>query len=543
MPAFYLVAARELITRQEKAIPLENAPEPASTIHTALPRAPQSLLDYLESVRREFVDLWVRRATELGPHYQRRSRMELQATIGQSYQANLTAMAQGDPEVLDMFVAFITRLRLEAGFPLSEVQRAFDLFRVLLTPRIMDTLDPADAAQALAAVNACVSYQIHSFSDRFQHMHEAAICNHARDLEQEVAARSRDLAASRLRYKTLVEEINDGYFMVQGMRITFANHAFCAMHAASADQMLSTNFLRLVARPDRRKVAKSYRDLLAGRLRPKALEYQRLGLNGEQAATEIKARMVDLGRGPVLIGICRDISYRVAMELKIREHQRMAYVGQLTASLSHELRNPLSTIKMNLQMLERRPALAGPDRERLGLAVGEVTRLEGILRQLLDVAKPLVPDFQPVKVNRLVSDCLALLAPQLAERGLKLRRVLEPGLGRLNLDPGMVEQALINLLLNAMDAAGRGGHITVTSSRLPQAQGPGCTLSVRDNGPGLTPEDMDRIFTPFFTRKGQGTGLGLTNVARIAKAHNGAIKVESRPGQGAKFILELPAHP
>ena len=522
---------------------MDYAPAQADASRTALPRAPQSLVDYLEQARPEFVALWVRRATELGPHYQRRTQMELQATIGQSYDANRTAMIQGEPEVLDMFVAFITRLRLEAGFPLSEVQRAFDLYRVILTPRILEALDPADAPAALAAVNACVSYQIHSFSDRFQHMHEAAICNHARDLEQEVAARSRDLAASRLRYKTLVEEINDGYFMVQGMRITFANHAFCAMHAASPEQVLSANFLRLVARPDRRKVAKSYRDLLAGRPRPKALEYDRLGLDGAQGTTEIKARMVDLGHGPVLIGICRDISYRKAMELKIREHQRMAYVGQLTASLSHELRNPLSTIKMNLQMLERRPALDGPDRERLGLAVGEVTRLEGILRQLLDVAKPLVPDFQPVQVNQLVSDCLALLAPQLAERGLKVRRLLDTGLGILSLDPGMVEQALINLLLNAMDAAGRGGHITVASRRLAPPQGPGCALSVRDNGMGLTPEEMDKIFTPFFTRKGQGTGLGLTNVARIARAHQGAVKVTSRPGQGAKFILELPAHP
>jgi PAS domain S-box-containing protein len=420
------------------------------------------------------------------------------------------------------------------------VQKAFDLYRVLLTPRVLAVLPPRQAARSLAAINACVSYQIHSFSDRFQSMHELAIRRHAQNLEQEVELRNQELAASRKRYKSLVEEINDGYFVVRGLRIEFVNRSFCAMHAGQPDQLLGRHFLNLVARPDRPRVTRSWRDLMTGRPQPKALEYQRQGLNGLGGATEVRARVVDLGQGPVLIGICRDISQRVAMELRVRENQRMADLGQLTASLSHELRNPLATIKMNLQLLQRRTEISPPDQERLGLAVGEMTRLEGILRQLLDAAKPLTPECEPVEVNHLVADCLKLLQPQLSERGQRIRRRLDPGLGRVSLDRGMLEQALINLLLNAMDAAGPGGHITVSSQPLPGEVATGCLLAVRDNGPGLDPAEQEKVFTPFFTRKGHGTGLGLTNLARIAKAHGGAVKVRSRPGRGAKFILEIP---
>ena len=132
------------------------------------------------------------------------------------------------------------------------------------------------------------------------------------------------LRKSERRYKTLVEEINDGYFVVQDQRITFANQAFCRMHGTSIDNVLGRSFLSFVSPECRRGLLDAYWGVLAGRPAEGHIQYSRIGALPEHSATEVKARAADLGEGPVLIGICRDISERVAMESKIREHERMA---------------------------------------------------------------------------------------------------------------------------------------------------------------------------------------------------------------------------
>ncbi len=518
-------------------------PPPVTEALARLPRAPAACIRWLDEFRDDIVSEWVDRVARLSPHYRARSTEELSMTISQSFQANRLAMESGSTAPLDSFVEFITRLRLEAGFSLSEVQEAFDLFRVILLPRIMACPPLFAPLPALESLSAVVSYQIHRFSDKFQHRHEEAIRRHAENLKKEVALRSRELAASERQHKTLVEEINDGYVAVQDMRVALANRAFCEMHQATWRQTVSQPFLDFVAPDDRDRVLRVFRQTLAGGPASPVLEYLRIDQQGQRGVTEIRARAVDLGQGPVIIGICRDITERVEMERKVRESEHLAYVGHLAASLSHELRNPLSIIKVNLQVLSRQDYLPSVDRQRLEMAVTEVSRLEGILRQLLDVAKPLALNPAPHDPTAVVQGCLDLLRPKLAERGIRLRRLLEPDLGELMLDQGKLEQALFNLLLNAMDAVADGGYITVRSRESQTPDGPAWELSVRDNGAGMSPEDLAQIFTPFFTKKVYGTGLGLTNVKRIAEAHGGGVAVESTPGKGSRFSLILPRHP
>ena len=350
-------------------------------------RAPAQFLKLLKQNRFEIIDKWVTMAIELGPNYSRRTTPEMHNTINRSFQANLEALATGSSKSVDEFVAFITVLRLEAGFPLSEVQKAFDLYRVILFSDYFADHWAPWAPRALTAVNYWVSYQIHKFSDEFQSLHERRLRRYARDLERKVAEDRRELASSERRYKTLVEEINDGYFSVSGGRIAFANQAFLLMHQATPEQVLSQPFLHFVAPRDRQRMERIYRSTLAGRPMSSAIEYMRLDMAGAERPTEIRAKLVDLGEGQLLIGICQDITSRLKMEQKVREHEHLAYVGHLAASLSHEIRNPLSTINLNLQALCRKPYFQEVDRERLAMASSEVVRLEGILRQLLDLAQ------------------------------------------------------------------------------------------------------------------------------------------------------------
>ncbi len=181
-------------------------------------RVPSGFISWLRINREEIIEEWISRARALSHHYGASSQKELQGTIGKSFEANLRSLEEGSAEPLIEFVDFITELRLRAGFLLSVVQKAFDLYRIILTARMPSYTISGEGLKIIEAVNSCVSYQIHRFSDQFQLMHEEAIRRHAENLEALVKERTADLAASEQRYKTLVEEINDGYFVLQDER-------------------------------------------------------------------------------------------------------------------------------------------------------------------------------------------------------------------------------------------------------------------------------------------------------------------------------------
>jgi len=501
---------------------------------------PAALVEWLREHRQEFLEEWAERLSVLSISYRQRSRSELAETVADAYDANWDVLDGCRLERIDNFINFITELRLKAGFPLCDVQRSFELFRSILVRRLTEQGLMELLAQSMEAVNACLAYTIHRFSDHFQRMHERTLRTYAENLEREIGLRTAELAESERRYKTLVEEIIDGYFVVQNQLIVFANQAFCRMHGTAMEDVLGRPFLAFVAPECRKNLLGAYLGVIEGRPEQGQIHYTRLGVPADQAATEVKARVVDLGDGPVIIGICRDISERVAMESKIREHERLAYVGHLSASLSHEIRNPLSSIKMNLQILARKLDLGGYDLRRLEITVHEVSRLESILCQLLDVARPLTITRSPVNLSTLANGCVELLEAKAQAKEIRIIRRYSQSLPVAQLDGSKLEQALINLLLNAIDATPEGGRITVWTKATVAGKDRFLELGVRDSGTGIDAEQMSHLFTPFYTGKPQGSGLGLSNVKRIVDAHSGEIGVRSRKGRGATFVVRLP---
>jgi len=506
----------------------------------ATSRYHREFVQWLKDHRDDIIDQWADGLSTLSPAYRRRLTSELFMTATMAFESNLQVLETGQGELLEQFINFITHKRLEAGFPLSDVQKAFELFRIIVIKDLQAQERSTLLAESIGRLNDLLAFTIHRFSDFFQHMAERAIRRHAKNLERKVQVRTAELAESERRYKTLVNEINDGYLIVQGERVVFANQAFVRMHQDLRGEVVGRPFSDFVTPDGRVGVMESLRGALVRPSPGGHLEYTRAGCPPEESPTELKYRIVDLGQGPVMIGICRDISQRVAMEAKIREHEKMAYMGHIAASLSHEIRNPLATCTLNMMILNDRLRLDGFDRRRLEITVRELTRLEAILRQLLDMARPLSIMMAPVSLAEVARECVDLLAAKSNEAGVVIRQRHPEPLPLVQADFGKMEQALLNLMLNALEELPPGGRIVIWT-RARSVDGKRVVeLGVHDNGTGIDPKRKKELFTPFYTNKTRGTGLGLSNVQRIMEAHDGDVALKGRAGVGATFILRLP---
>ena len=493
--------------------------------------------------RQDIIDEWVQRLqSQTGSKYGERPIEELIDTVTRAYDGNCGVLLYGDYSYIDNFIDKITRLRLDAGFSLSHVQMAFELFREIVIPMFFKSFPPDQFLDATVRVNQCLAYTIHQFSDYFQTVHEKLIREHNLQLKREVKRRTAELAESERKYKTLVEEINDGYVVVREQKIVFANPAFARIHGWSMDAVIGAKFYDFVAPESRDKIISVYnRSMIVGKnVAPKAFEYMRLTIDGKTYPTEILARITQYDNHLSTIAICRDITERVRMEKKVREAERMATIGQITTSLSHEVRNPLSAIKLNLQVIKKNAKLKGNDERRIDISVQEVNRLERILQELLDFAKPLSLKLQSADILEIMNRCAELLDEKFKEKLLQLRFNLEPAMPKVPLDTEKFQQAVMNLLLNAIDASPEDGTIHISIGiRWHNAQRY-AAISIRDEGPGIPTELLGEIQKPFFTTKTRGTGLGLTNTERVIRDHGGWLDIDSDTTGGAVFTLMIP---
>ena len=217
---------------------------------------------------------------------------------------------------------------------------------------------------------------------------------------------------------------------------------------------------------------------------------------------------------------------------------------RLLARLAHEIRNPLSSLDIHVQLLEEdlgglAPGMRSQLNPRLEIIHGELHRLESIVDHFLRLAGPSELDLEPVEIGKIVNHVCDLLRPEAAARAIELATVIEPGLPALLADPVRLTQALMNLVINAMQAVERRGRIAVNARLSEQA----VLVEVTDNGPGIPQEKLASIFDPYFTTKAEGSGLGLWIAQQIATAHGGTIRAQNGPHGGAFFAMALPVKP
>lgn len=226
------------------------------------------------------------------------------------------------------------------------------------------------------------------------------------------------------------------------------------------------------------------------------------------------------------------------LEAQLRRRDRLHALGEVAMGLAHEIRNPLGIIKTATQLLHRRADLAETDKRHLEYVVSEVSRINDLITEFLDFAKPSAPlrSLQPARP--LVDEILGFCGPELAIHNIDARIDDRAPGAKLYADAKQLKQACLNLILNAIDAMPEGGHLTLGISSVDDYT----VISISDTGQGIPADMIERIFTPFVTTKATGTGLGLAKVFSIMESHDGSIECVSEKDAGATFSLYIPAH-
>jgi len=225
------------------------------------------------------------------------------------------------------------------------------------------------------------------------------------------------------------------------------------------------------------------------------------------------------------------------------EKTDLSQLSAIVGGFAHEIRNPLSTVSLNLKLLAeewREPANPAEERakKRVAILQQEVNRLQNILDEFLRIARPPALDRQPGDMNRLLRSLVPFVEPELKRRGIAIRLYCDHSIPLIQMDGDRVRQALLNLVLNAQHALEEqeDGEIALTT----QVRGENLVVSIIDNGPGIRPELLDRIFKAWYSTRPDGSGLGLPIARRIITEHGGDIRVQSELGRGTRFDLIFP---
>jgi PAS domain S-box-containing protein len=246
-----------------------------------------------------------------------------------------------------------------------------------------------------------------------------------------------------------------------------------------------------------------------------------------------------------VVEVWRDITERSQLESQVSHNERLVSLGILAAGVGHEINNPLASMLAGVESLSRMLGRGefgiearGEFRELLGLIEKEINRCRSSVDKLMLLAQPISSAPSDVNLNRVVSDTLSLLRFQTRRQNIEVVERLDPALPTIWARDSGIRGVCMNLSMNAVQAMPGGGTLIVSTRHVDH----GVVLEVEDDGPGIPKALLDRIWDPFFTTKpvGKGTGLGLSITHRVVHRHGGTIRVESEPGHGARFIVELP---
>jgi two-component system sensor histidine kinase HydH len=262
--------------------------------------------------------------------------------------------------------------------------------------------------------------------------------------------------------------------------------------------------------------------------------------DGLTVPLEIGASLLADENGTLLgyVILFKDLTEVRALRREIERSRRLASVGRLAAGVAHEIRNPLSSIKGFATYFKQRYQDVPEDRQTASIMIQEVDRLNRVVSQLLEFARPVTVSPKAASFKTLLQDSLKLIERQAQDKQITINTRNSAHIDVVKIDPDRINQVLLNLYLNAIEAMAPGGQLQIEVSG--SEANSGLKIRVADTGHGIAGEDLSRIFDPYFTTKSSGTGLGLAIAHNIVETMGGTIEVNSEAGKGTTFTLTLP---
>ena len=356
--------------------------------------------------------------------------------------------------------------------------------------------------------------------------------------------------------RNVIQNITDGIIGVDsGLRIRTWNRAMVERYGIAESEVLGRHLFEAFPALDREGLGEELNRLLSG-------ERRTFGLRNFEHETLRRGRVVLNIRGSALRGSTdqvegavlgiEDVTDRVSLEREVQQAEKLAVVGQLAAGIAHQIGTPLNVISGSAEYLMME---WGADRSRpqeLEIIVAQTDRITKIIQQLLNFARPGRMALQSVKLNDLLRDVLGLTEHQIAKERIAIKPDFQPDLLMITGDENQLEQAFLNIVINAWHAMPTGGTLSIRTRSGPmgarlhrsgRAAPANVEVIITDTGIGIPAEHLPRIFDPFFSTKGvgKGTGLGLAITRRIVEDHHGLIEVVSEVGRGTTFTIRLPA--
>ncbi len=354
--------------------------------------------------------------------------------------------------------------------------------------------------------------------------------------------------AEQNRYKVLFESADDAIFIMEGEgeaagRIIAANQSAATMHGYTVDELCALSIQDIDTVESAAQAPARIRDILTGGRLEALVEHRKK--DGTVFPVEVRAGLMEVEGRKYILAFDRDVTVRNQTEAALQRSRQLAMVGQMAAGLAHEIKNPLAGIKVSMEVLLDELPLSPEDKAIFTRTIGEVQRIESLLKNLLNYARAPKPVFSRIDLNQQLENALRntamlLKSPEYeatSRKGLQLVRTLDPALPMILADPGQMQQVILNLLLNAMEATPAGGAITVGTK---PGRGGTVEVVVGDTGKGMSEEACAKAFQPFYTTKPKGSGLGLAITRRLVEQHHGEIEIASVVGQGTTVTITLP---
>ena len=369
---------------------------------------------------------------------------------------------------------------------------------------------------------------------------EEQLRQYSERLEDLVEEGTKELRESEKRYSVLVEEASDGVVIVQDEKIVFINKKAAEIAGYARDELIGHSFDEFLDEKTSLEMKKLYMGRMRGEKVPTLREIEIPSKTGRSIAIETSARLINYHGRPADFAIMRDISERKRAEEERLKLEKLAAIGELATMVGHDLRNPLQSIENatyvlnnELQRLASSTPIPRKVMEMLRVINDAINYADDIIRDLQDFSGTKHPIFEKNAVNAIVKEVLSTV-----ETPKNVELIMELGcLPKIEVDKDMIKRVFLNLATNGVQAMEEKGGFLIVSTKETKNF---IEVSFKDTGIGIPKENMGKLFTPFFTTRAQGMGMGLAVCKKLINSHGGSIETESEEGKGSTFTVKLP---